>query len=125
MPVNVSWFFAPIPVDLSDDKTTISDASGLLMAIDFSDEAWEDALFSSEEGTPNDTLRFESIGVAQNGLFACNVSNSLGSDSTFLLVGVKGEVFLHTSNIDLLVVLFVAFVTPHLHEGNSTFPLDR
>ncbi|KAM3182509.1 hypothetical protein ACTXT7_012228 [Hymenolepis weldensis] len=89
MPVNVSWFFAPIPVDLSDDKTTISDASGLLMAIDFSDEAWEDALFSSEEGTPNDTLRFESISVAQNGLFACNVSNSLGSDSTFLLVGVK------------------------------------
>nr|CDS26467.1 basigin [Hymenolepis microstoma] len=88
-PVNVSWFFAPIPVELSDDKTTISEASGLLMEIDFSNETWKDAIFSSEEGTPNDTLKFESIGIAQNGLFACNVSNAFGSDSTFLLVGVK------------------------------------
>ncbi|VDO03503.1 unnamed protein product [Rodentolepis nana] len=88
-PVNVSWFFAPIPVELSDDKTAISEAAGLLVEIDFSNESWKDAIFSSEGGTPNDTLKFESISIAQNGLFACNVSNVIGSDSTFLLVGVK------------------------------------
>lgn len=90
-PDSVQWLFAPIAVDLSDDKATISEASANLKPIDLSDQAWKDAIFSTEEGTPNDTLRFDFISVSQNGLFACNVSNSLGSDSTFLLVGVKGE----------------------------------
>ncbi|KAL5966119.1 Basigin [Taenia solium] len=88
-PDGVQWLFAPIPTELSDDKVAISDASANLKPISLSDEAWKDASFATEDGTPNDTLRFSAITVVQNGLFACNVSNSLGADSTFLLVGVK------------------------------------
>ncbi|KAM7538124.1 hypothetical protein Aperf_G00000068207 [Anoplocephala perfoliata] len=89
LPDSIKWLFAPIPVDLSDDKTTIFEASDNLKPIDLSDQTWKDAIFSTEGGTPNDTLRFDSISISQNGLFACNASNNHGSDSTFLLVGVK------------------------------------
>ncbi|KAL5110611.1 hypothetical protein TcWFU_007133 [Taenia crassiceps] len=88
-PDGVQWLFAPISIELSDDKAAISDASANLKPISLSDEAWKDASFTTEDGTLNDTLRFSAITVAQNGLFACNVSNVLGTDSTFLLVGVK------------------------------------
>nr|CDS17776.1 basigin [Echinococcus granulosus] len=89
IPDSVQWLFASIPIDLSDDKAAISDASANLKPISPSNEAWEDVTFATEDGTLNDTLRFSAITVAQNGLFACNVSNVLGTDSTFLLVGVK------------------------------------
>ncbi|VDM23553.1 unnamed protein product [Hydatigera taeniaeformis] len=88
-PDGVQWLFAPISTELSDDKAAISDASANLKPINLLDDLWKDASFVTEDGTPNDTLRFSAITVAQNGLFACNVSNILGSDSTFLLVGVK------------------------------------
>lgn len=90
-PDGVQWLFAHISIELSDDKAAISDASANLRPISLSDEAWKDVILTTEDGTLNDTLRFSAITVAQNGLFACNVSNVLGTDSTFLLVGVKGE----------------------------------
>ncbi|VDD80532.1 unnamed protein product [Mesocestoides corti] len=88
-PDSVQWLFAPIAVELSDDKAAISDASANLRPIDLTDKEWENAKLYNEDGTPNDTLRLSAPNISQNGLFACNVSNILGTDSTFLLVGVK------------------------------------
>lgn len=90
-PSAVEWFFAPIPVELSDDKTTTSEAINALASINFETSDWADSKLSSEDGTPNDTLRFTSLAINHNGLFACKSSNDVGNDTTLLLVGVKSK----------------------------------
>jgi len=90
MASKVDWLFAHIPEELSDDVTAINDASSKVEPIDFSDPLWAGVVnITAEDGTPNDTMRFVELKVEHNGLFACQVKNTLGNDTTLLMVAVK------------------------------------